>query len=271
MEAAPVRSWRDRLFDPIDIASIAVFRISFGLLLLYDALHLLRQRLDKAYYIDPPYHFAFFGFDFIRPLPGDGMYVLFGVLAICAALIAVGLFYRLAMTVFFVGFAYIFLIDQARYLNHFYFVGLLAFLMIFVPASRGWSLDALIAGRPQDARVPAWSLWLLRVQVEIMLLYAGIVKLNPDWLQGEPLGKWLSMSTDLPLIGPLLTNDTVILIGAWGAALLHLIGAVMLLFKSDADLRLRRLLRVPLPQSQLLRHRHLPLAHHRRHPALFRS
>jgi hypothetical protein len=230
--ASPVNYWRDRLFEPIDIASIAVFRISFGLLLLYDIYTYFAKGWIKSYFIDPPFHFAFFGFDFIRPLPGDGMYVLFGVLAISAVLITVGLFYRLAMTVFFLGFSYVFLIDQARYLNHFYFVGLLAFLMIFVPAARGWSLSALIAGRTQDARVPAWSLWLLRIQMEIMLLYAGIVKLTADWLQGEPLGKWLSYSTDLPLIGPWLLNDTVIVIGAWGAAFLHLIGAVMLLFRS---------------------------------------
>jgi hypothetical protein len=232
VDAPPARSWRDRLFDPIDSASIAVFRISFGLLLLQDVYVYFANGWIKSYYIDPPYHFAFFGFDFIRPLPGDGMYVLFGVLAVCSALIALGLFYRLAMTVFFLGFSYIFLIDQARYLNHFYFVALLAFLMIFVPAARGWSLDALIAGRTQDARVPAWSLWLLRIQMEIMLLYAGIVKLNADWLQGEPLGKWLSLSKDLPIIGPFLLNDTVVLVGAWGAALLHLAGAIMLLFKS---------------------------------------
>jgi hypothetical protein len=229
---AVVRSWRDRLFDPIDIASIAVFRVTFGLLTLHLLYTYFANGWIKAYYIDPPYHFAFFGLDFIRPLPGDGMFVLFGVLIVCCALIALGLCYRLAMTVFFLGWSYIFLIDQARYLNHYYFVSLLAFLMIFIPAARGWSLDALIAGRTQDARVPAWSLWLLRVQMEIMLLYAGIVKLNADWLQGEPLGKWLSVKTDIPLIGPLLVDDTVVLIGAWGVTFLHLIGAVMLLFKS---------------------------------------
>jgi hypothetical protein len=226
------RSWRDRLFDPIDIASIAVFRISFGLLLLCDLAAYFWYGWIKSYYIDPPYHFAFFGFDFIRPLPGDGMYVLFVVLTISAVLITLGLFYRLATAVFFFGFTYVFLIDQARYLNHFYFVALLAFLMFFVPAARGWSLDALISGRPQDAKVPAWSLWLLRIQMEIMLLYAGLVKLTPDWLQGEPLGVWLALKKDLPIIGPLLLNDQIVLLAAWGAAILHLIGAVMLLFKS---------------------------------------
>jgi hypothetical protein len=154
------------------------------------------------------------------------------VLTVCTVLITVGLFYRFAITVFVLGFVYVFLLDETRYLNHFYFAGLLCFLMMFVPASRGWSLDALIAGRTQDARIPAWSLWILRVQMEIMLIYAGIVKLDADWLQGEPLGLWLSAKADLPIIGPLLLNDTIILMGAWGAALLHLIGAVMLLFKS---------------------------------------
>jgi hypothetical protein len=230
--APPRGTWRDRLFEPIDIASIAVFRIGFGLLLLYDFYQFHKDSVIRGLYIDPPYNFAFFGFDFIRPLPGNGMYILFIALAVCAALIAVGFFYRLAITAFFVGWTYIFLIEEARYLNHFYFIGLLAFLMIFIPAARGWSLDALVAARPQNARIPAWSLWILRAQMEIMLIYAGIVKLTPDWLQGEPLGVWLAAKSNLPIIGPLLLNDTIVVIGAWGAALLHLIGAVMLLFKS---------------------------------------
>ena len=220
------------MFSPVDVASIAVFRISFGLLLLYDVYRYFAKDWVKLQYIDPPYHFAFFGFDFIRPLPGDGMYWLFAALAVCAFLIALGLFYRLAMAAFFIGFSYIFLIDQALYMNHFYFVALLAFLMIFVPAARGWSLDALLARHPQNAMVPGWSLWILRVQVEIVLIYAGIVKLNADWLQGEPLGYWLAESSNLPLFGPWLLNDKIILLGAWGATLLHLIGAPMLLFRS---------------------------------------
>jgi len=226
------RSWQDRLFDPIDIASIAVFRICLGLLLLHDMHRFHAFGAIKTFYVDPPFLFAFFGLDFIRPLPAEGMYLLFGVLTICTVLITVGLFYRVAITVFVLGFAYIFLLDETRYLNHFYFAGLLCFLMVFVPASRGWSLDALIAGRKQDARVPAWSLWILLVQMEIMLIYAGIVKLDADWLRGEPLGFWLAAKADLPIIGPLLLNDAVVLIGAWGAAFLHLIGAVLLLFKS---------------------------------------
>jgi hypothetical protein len=229
--AATAGNWKDRLFDPIDVSSIALFRICFGVLLLRDVHRMHSTDGIKLFYIDPPTYFPFFGFDFIRPLPGDGMYLLFGALAISAVLITVGLFYRVAMVVFTVGFAYVFLIDQTRYLNHFYFAGLLAFLMIFVPAARGWSLDALISGR-EDTRVPAWSLWILRVQMEIMLIYAGIVKLNSDWLQGEPLRVWLGGSSDLPIIGPLLLNDTITLIGSWSAAFLHLIGAMMLLFKS---------------------------------------
>jgi hypothetical protein len=230
--APPVRSWRDRLFDPIDIASVAVFRIALGLLLFRDMFLLLSSDGIKSYYLDPPYLFPFFGFEFLRPLPGNGMYLLFIVLMVCTLLITLGLFYRVAMAIFVAGFTYIFLLEQALYLNHFYFAGLLGFLMIFVPAARGWSLDALIAGRSQDARIPTWSLWILRAQMEVMLLYAGIVKLNPDWLQGEPLGKWLAQSADLPIVGPWLLNDTIVLMGAWGSAFLHLIGAVMLLFKS---------------------------------------
>ena len=228
-----VAGWINRLFAPIDIASIAVFRIGFGALLFLDLYEYFWRGWIKLYFIEPTYFFAYFGFDFIRPLPGVGMHALFCVLLLCTILITVGLFYRLAMATFFLGFSYVFLLDEARYLNHFYLVILIAFLMIFVPAARGWSLDALIARRRQDSMVPGWSLWILRAQVEIMLIYAGLVKLNADWLQGEPLGVWLAgASANLPIFGPLFLSDTVGLMSAWGAVLLHLIGAPMLLFKS---------------------------------------
>ena len=84
-------SWAGHLFLPVDVASIAVFRISFGLLLLYDVYRYFAKGWVKLQYIDPPYHFAFFGFDFIRPLPGDGMYWLFAALALGLIVYAVGL------------------------------------------------------------------------------------------------------------------------------------------------------------------------------------
>ena len=36
----------------------------------------------------------------------------------------------------------------------------------------------------------------------MVYIYAGLVKINPDWLRLEPLGMWLSRQDDWPRAGP---------------------------------------------------------------------
>ena len=67
--------------------------------------------------------------------------------------------------------------------------------------------------------------------MEVMLIYAGLVKVNPDWLRLEPLGMWLARRADAPLIGPLLEQDWVVAVAAYGVIAVHLIGAPLLLFR----------------------------------------
>jgi hypothetical protein len=67
--------------------------------------------------------------------------------------------------------------------------------------------------------------------MEIMLIYAGLVKLNPDWLRLEPLGMWLARLSDAALIGPLLEQDWVVAVASYGVIAVHLIGAPLLLFR----------------------------------------
>ena len=121
--------------------------------------------------------------------------------------------------------------EQARYLNHFYLVIIVSFLMILIPAHRTFSIDALIWPKIKSALIPMWSVWLFRVQFEIILLYAGIVKINPDWLRLEPLGMWLSRNDHWAIIGPYFNQDWMVAMGAYGVILLHVIGAPLLLYK----------------------------------------
>ena len=113
------------------------------------------------------------------------MYVHFAVMGVPAFLIMIGLFHRVAMVLFLVAFTHAFLIDQVEYLNHFYLVILLSILMVFVPANHVYALDPLLRrrARPHQTQVYAWNLGIVRIQMEIMLIFAGIVKINPDWLQ----------------------------------------------------------------------------------------
>ncbi len=76
-----------------------------------------------------------------------------------------------------------------------------------------------------------WSICLFRIQFEIILLYAGIVKINPDWLRLEPLGMWLSRNDHWAIIGPYFNHDWVVAMAAYGSILIHIIGAPLLFFR----------------------------------------
>jgi hypothetical protein len=67
--------------------------------------------------------------------------------------------------------------------------------------------------------------------MEIILIFAGIVKLNPDWLRLQPLSMWLESRSDFPVLGYFFLQDWSVAIAAWGVILLHLVGAPLLLYK----------------------------------------
>src|SRR5690349_13528006 len=121
---------------PVSIAPLVRFRIVFGLLMFASLVRFWVRGWIDSVYIQPSFHFSYSAFEWIKPLGNPGMYILF-VLVIAAVLfIALGFFYRIATIVFFLGFTYIELIDVTTYLNHYYFISLVAFLMIWLPANK---------------------------------------------------------------------------------------------------------------------------------------
>jgi hypothetical protein len=232
--ASLANRWRDYLLAPVDGASLAVFRIFFGLLMLGDVWQHWSNGWITSDYVEPTFHFTYFLFPFVRPWPGDGMFWHFGVLGLLATLMAVGLFYRLAAWGFFLGFTYLFLLDEANYLNHNYLICLLSFLLAIVPAQSAWSLDAWLhrkqTGPPTspiqpcyDGSVPRWSVLLLRTQVTLVYFFAGIAKLNYDWLvREEPLHLWLRARAHWRLVPPLLAMPGGIPLMIYGSALFDL-------------------------------------------------
>ena len=186
-----------RLFEPVDAGLLVFFRIAFGLLMAWEASRYLTSETGQGGWIErlwiyPQVHLKYFGFEWVAPWPGDGMYYHFWALGILGLLIALGFLYRLAMAMFFLAFTYIFLLDQATYLNHFYLISLISFLMIFLPLNCAGSVDAKLWPRIRRATAPAWTLWLLRFQVGIAYTFGGIAKINGDWLRGEPMRGWLA-------------------------------------------------------------------------------
>lgn len=186
--------WRRRLFEPVDIASLVYFRIVFGALMVLEVVSYLVNGLPREYYIEPKVYFSYFGFEWVRPWPGNGMNWHFGALGVLAALMTIGLAYRVSATLFFVGISYVFLLDRTHYLDHRYLICLLSFLMIFVPAHRRFSLDARLSGKASDT-APAWTVSTLRAQLGIVYVYGALARLNSDWLlRAQPMKVWLPQS-----------------------------------------------------------------------------
>ena len=223
--------FKNRFFEPVDIAILVYFRIIFGAIMFVEVLRYFSNDWIGRYWIDPTFHFTYYGFDWVQPWPGDGMYYHFIALGILSIFITIGFKYRISTSLFFLGFAYIFLIEEARYLNHFYLIILISFLLIFVPAHKSLSIDAWRNQKKQTDYVPFWTLWILRFQIGIVYFFGGIAKLNGDWLNGGPMHIWLSRKTDFPIIGTYFTEEWMVHLFSYSALLLDLLAVPFLLWK----------------------------------------
>src|ERR1700733_4569973 len=118
------------------IAPLAVLRMAFGLIMLISTMRFLAKGWVREFYIAPKFYFPFYGFDWVRPLPAIGMYLVFALMALTAFFILIGFLYRISISLFFICFVYTELIDKTYYLNHYYLVTVFSFLLLLVPAHR---------------------------------------------------------------------------------------------------------------------------------------
>ena len=125
-------------------APLAVFRIGFGLMMLLSIIRFWSYGWIEKLYLVPKFNFSYFGLDWVKPM-GNYTYLIFIVCGLSALFVALGLKYRIAIITFFLSFTYIELMDKTTYLNHYYFISILSFLMCFLPANAYYSLDNLIS------------------------------------------------------------------------------------------------------------------------------
>ncbi len=206
--------------EPVSIAPLVTFRICFGMLMFISLVRFWWRGWVSTVYVEPQFHFTYSGFEWVKPLGFVGMQLLFLVIIIAALLIALGLFYRIAITVFFLGFTYVELIDVTTYLNHYYFISLVAFIMIWLPAAADFSLDCRFNNKKRRLFVPAWTIGLLKFQLAVVYVFAGLAKLNSDWLlNAEPMRTWLPAKSHLPLVGRFMYDEWIAYLFSWfGAA-----------------------------------------------------
>ena len=228
---AHAQPWWGRLFSPVDGASLAVFRIGFGAIMLVEVCRYFSYDWVRAYYIDPKFHFTYYGFEWVKPWRGNGMYWHFAVMGLASIGVMLGAWYRFSALLLFVTFTFVFLLDQAYYLNHFYMICLLSLLMILIPAHRLLSIDAWRKPAQRSDDVPAWARWLLLAQLSIVYFYAGVAKLNGDWMHGEPMRSWLAERVDTPLIGRFFMEEWVVVLFNYGGLAFDLFIVPLLLWR----------------------------------------
>ena len=215
--------WFTFLSKPTSIAPLGVFRIIFGLMMCGSAIRFWSKGWIDSFFLQPPHFFHYYGFSWVKPFGEIGMYLVFALLILTSFLVAIGLFYRGASIVYFVLFTYVELIDASYYLNHYYFVSLVAFLICFLPANKTLSLDVWRRPNIELNKIPRWMILLLKFQLAAVYFFAGIAKLNPDWiLDAMPMSIWLQAKAHWPLLGDLFTQKWVAYSSSWLACFFDL-------------------------------------------------
>jgi hypothetical protein len=208
---------------PVRAASGALFRIGFGLVGVILVIRFVGRGWVESLLIDPAYHYPYPGFEWVRDWPAPWMHLHFLVIGLAALGIAIGYRHRLSAAVFAVSLGYVELIDRSLYLNHYYWMVLTAALIAFLPLSAAYSLDAAQGRLSGSGWYPMWVVWALRFQVGMVYFFAGLAKVNGDWLlRAEPLATWLPARSEMWLIGPMLTLPVTAVALSWAGAFFDL-------------------------------------------------
>jgi hypothetical protein len=220
------------LFKKTSNAALVVFRILFGLVVAFSALRFWHYGWIEEQYIVPTYFFKYLGFEWVVPLANNGMYILFAIMAISGIFISIGLLYRVSAIVFFLVFTYVELIDKTNYLNHYYFISLIALILIFLPAHRRLSLDVKLNLTKWTNQTENWTLLLPKIQIAVLYFFAGLAKLQYDWIiEAQPLATWLPAKAGLPFIGSLLDYKLTAYVFSWFGATFDLTVAFFLFWR----------------------------------------
>jgi hypothetical protein len=169
-----------------------------------------RVMLDTYYTgADVTCHFPYAWFEWLPVLPKSYFYGLVITLGVAAGFMAAGLLYRASAALVFLIWGYLYAIECTRtyWMSYYYLELLTTFLLIWMPAARSFSLDSILfRSRPSDL-IPFWPIALLRGQLVITYFYAGLAKVNADWLlDAMPMREFLVRSPFLMRYGKYLSN-----------------------------------------------------------------
>ncbi|NNK28846.1 MAG: HTTM domain-containing protein, partial [Flavobacteriaceae bacterium] len=192
------------LFKKIDNSALIVFRVIFGLLLILESVGAILTGWVKRTLIEPEFTFSFIGFEWLQPLPGNGMYFYYLLMGLLGLMVMLGYKYRFAMIAFTILWAGSYFMQKASYNNHYYLLILISGIMALLPANSLYSIDAQKNPNIRQEFMPSWCKWIIVLQLFIVYTYASVAKMYPDWLDLTVAKNLMASKKDYFLIGELL-------------------------------------------------------------------
>jgi hypothetical protein len=197
------------LFRKIDNAQLVVFRIFYGLLVAAECYGAIATGWVRRTMVEPKFTFSFIWFEWLQPLPGNGMYIYFAVMGTLGLLIALGYKYRFSALAFAIMWTSVYLMQKTSYNNHYYLLMLLAYIMAIFPANKDASLDAKLNPGLRSQTMYNWIRWTIILQLFIVYTFASVAKLYGDWLDFSIVELLMESKKHYYLIGDLLQEKWV--------------------------------------------------------------
>ena len=153
---------------------------------------------------EPRFTFNFIGFEWLQPLPGNGMYLYFFVMGTLGLCIALGYKYRFSIIAFTILWTGVYLMQKTSYNNHYYLLILISFFMCFFPANQNYSCDAKKNTALKTDAMYSYVKWIIVLQLFIIYTYAAIAKMYGDWVDFRIIKILMQSKADYYLIGEML-------------------------------------------------------------------
>ncbi len=230
------QGFSNKLFSQVNNSPLILFRFLFGSLLFYQFFTALFNGHIFHSYIEPPFTFSYIGLEFLQPLPGNGMYLYFGIMALFSLCIMLGAWYRLSMFVVASMWTIVYLMQKAEYNNHYYLMLLLCWIMFFLPANRLASVDVKRGAVTATNTCYQYCTWIIIAQLAIVYFFAGISKLSPDWLSGKYIEIQFSRLTTHQYVGILYQQKWFQLFICYAGLLFDLFIVPLLIWKPTRNI-----------------------------------
>jgi len=195
---------RNFLFKHIDNSALIVFRMIFGALIFLESVGAIFTGWVTKTLVEPKFTFTFIGFEWLQPLPGNGMYIYYAIMGLFGLFVMVGYKYKWSMLAFTLMWAATYFMQKSSYNNHYYLLMLLSAIMVFQPANTYYSVDAKLNPNIKSSSMPQWSKYVFILQLFIVYTFGSIAKLYPDWLDGTVIELMMSAKKHFFLIGEVL-------------------------------------------------------------------